>query len=101
MSLPCSKVGLDCILAVLPALTQPLPNLHHLVQTGVLGVPVRTSLMRGGTISASAGRNLWRYIMLKAFAPSYERMVQPSSKPSVAVNAIIYVCMYVYLLNCT
>ena len=39
--------------------------------------------------SASAGRNLWRYIPLKAFAPSYERMVQPSLKPSVAVSTII------------
>ena len=50
MSLRCSKVGLACILAVLPALTQPLPNLHHLVQTEVLGVPVRTSFMRGGPL---------------------------------------------------
>ena len=28
-----------------------------------------------GTISASASRNLWRYILLEAFAPTYERMV--------------------------
>ena len=50
VSLCCTKEGLDCILAVLPALTQPLPNLHHLVQTEVLGVPVRTSLMRRGPL---------------------------------------------------
>ena len=43
----------------------------------------------GAAISASADRNLWRYILLKAFVPSYERMVQPSSKLSVAVNAVI------------
>ena len=28
-----------------------------------------------GTISASASRNLWRYILVEAFAPSCERMV--------------------------
>ena len=50
VSLRCSKVGLDCILAVLPALTQPLPNLHHLEQIGVWGVPVRTCLMRRGPL---------------------------------------------------
>ena len=38
---------------------------------------------------ASAGRNLWRYTLLKVFASSYERMVQPSHKPSFAVSAII------------
>ena len=27
-------------------------------------------------ISASGGRKLWRYMLLKAFAPSYERMEQ-------------------------
>ena len=86
-------VLIDCILAVLPALTQPLPNLHHLVQTGVLGVPVRTSVVRRGPMRerfplALAG-NLWRLMLLKAFAPSYERMVQPSSKLSVAVSANI------------
>ena len=27
-------------------------------------------------------------MLLKAFAPSYERMVQPSLKPSIAVSAI-------------
>ena len=42
-----------------------------------------------GTISASAGRKLWRYILLKAFAPSYGRMIQLSSKPNVALSAII------------
>ena len=42
-----------------------------------------------GTISAGAGRNLWRYMLLKVFVPSYERMVQPSFKPSVAVSAVI------------
>ena len=55
VSLRCSKVGLDCILSVLPALTQPLPSLHHLVQTGVLGVPVRTSLMRKGPLRERKG----------------------------------------------
>ena len=92
MSLRCSKVGLYCILAVLPALTQPLPNLHHLVQTEVLEVPVRTSLMRRGPLRERfpiARAGTCGGMLLKAFAPSYERMVQPSSKPSVAVNAII------------
>ncbi|CAM9208726.1 unnamed protein product [Ascophyllum nodosum] len=40
-------------------------------------------------IFASAGRNLWWYILFKVFGPLYERMVQPSSKPSVTVSAII------------
>ena len=39
VSLRCSKESLDCILAVLLALTQPLLNHHRLVQTRVLGLP--------------------------------------------------------------
>ena len=65
----CSKERLDFILAVLLALTQPLPNLLHLMKTRGLEVPVRTDLIKyrttEGTISASAGSNLWRYMLLR------------------------------------
>ena len=40
------------------------------------------------TIPTSIGRKLWRYMLLKALVPSYERMTKPSSKPSVAVSTM-------------
>ena len=34
-----------------------------------------------GTGGLALSRNLWRYILLKAFAPSYERMCNPLRNP--------------------
>ena len=42
-----------------------------------------------GSISTSDSRNLWLYMLLKAVAPPYEGMVQPSSKSSAAASAMI------------
>ena len=92
MSLRCNKEVLDCILAVLPAradstTSKPPPSSVSRSFGGSCAYKFDAYGTTEGTISASTGRNLWPYMLLKAFAPSYERMVQPSSKPSVAVSA--------------
>ena len=46
-------------------------------------------MLQRGPDCILAGKKLRRHMLLKAFAPSDERMMQNSSKPSVVVSAKI------------
>lgn len=82
-----SEGGPGCNFAKRPGQIEPLPPLPNLAQTAVSAILGRTSLLsrvpRWG-IFTSPRRNLWRPVLLKALAPSYERIVKPSSNPSAA-----------------